>query len=213
VKLSKKINLFNTFLVVLCIIAILEVLFIIKDVLYIKRENTLLKTEIHKLEKQKRDSDENNISLKSKISKFQEPDISNIDIPDGWRLYRYLDYGFEIAYPSSWKVSINSQDKSKTEDDIEARVSVYNDNPTECIDINIISLKTYNSINEYIKQKYNYKVYVKKSIYVNNQKYDVYKLSGEKHYFIFIKNKSYIFDVNSASEEFLLKIFETFKFI
>jgi sensor c-di-GMP phosphodiesterase-like protein len=213
VKGKKRISTFNIFIFFLCIIAAVLVFSIFKGIISIKKENSQLKKQIHILEKTKKELVEENSNLNEKIKSFQEPEVSSPDIPDGWKIYRCLDLGFEVGYPEGGKVDISEDYSPSAHPEQNVRVSVISNDNNTYVNINAVFLDSYKSINEYIKGVYEYKVYVKKTVYINNQKYDLYKLSGSKHYYIFLKNKSYILDLNSPSEEFLLKVLGTFKFI
>ena len=93
------------------------------------------------------------------------------------------------------------------------QLSIISENSSVKIDFLTEDIKNYWNIDNYVNKKYKYSIYVKESVVINNQRYDIYKQSGTKRYYILLKGKNYILDISSTSEEYLKKIIGTFKFI
>jgi hypothetical protein len=202
VKEKKRISTFTIIIIVLSVIVSIELIIILKNVFSIKSENGKLKYEIYKVTQENKRLDEKNKGLEKIIKDFQEPNLTTSEVPEGWRVFRQLSFGFEVGLPQNWRVEKG-----------EEVLSIISENSSVKVDFITEDIKDYWNIDNYVNKKYKYSIYVKEGIVVNNQKYDIYKQSGTKRYYIFIKGKNYIFDISSTSEEYLKKIIGTFKFI
>ncbi|MDF2672947.1 MAG: hypothetical protein K0R09_1212 [Clostridiales bacterium] len=201
-KEKKRISTFTIIIIVLSVIVSIELIIILKNVFSIKSENGKLKYEIYKVTQENKRLDEKNKGLEKIIKDFQEPNLTTSEVPEGWRVFRQLSFGFEVGLPQNWRVEKG-----------EEVLSIISENSSVKVDFITEDIKDYWNIDNYVNKKYKYSIYVKEGIVVNNQKYDIYKQSGTKRYYIFIKGKNYIFDISSTSEEYLKKIIGTFKFI
>jgi hypothetical protein len=177
------------------------------NVFSIKSENGKLKYEIYKVTQENKKLNEKNKSLEKTIKDFQEPILTTPEVPEGWRVFRQLSLGFEVGFPQSWKAEIGEAVQGKS------ALSIISENSSVKIDFLTEDIKNYWNIDNYVNKKYKYSIYVKESIVINNQRYDIYKQSGTKRYYILLKGKNYILDISSTSEEYLKKIIGTFKFI
>lgn len=207
------INFFKMFIAILVFMVGLEAFFILRSVFDIKSGNSRLRGQLEELKIKNRQLIEENKNLNDLIRLFQQPEFTPPDVPAGNKVFRNLYYGYEISYPGEGAITfpseVSTEDRQKQLENL--RIN-YKDTGLAA-DINIYDLKKYKSIGEYIKVRYDYKIYVKESVFLNNQKYDIYKLSGEKHYYVILKGKYSIVEINSASQELLMKIAAGFKFI
>jgi hypothetical protein len=210
---EKKFSVFKVFIIVLVIIVGLESLLIFRSVFDIKSGNNRLRSELDDLKKMNRILEEENKTLKLRIADFQNPEVAPPEVHEGYQVYRNLDFGYEIAYPAEYKITLSSGHSPEDNPEQDQKLAVYPKDSSIRVDINAINAEKYKGISEYIKEVYNYKIYVKESIYINNIKYDIYKLAGDKHYYAILKGKRHIIDVNSSSEELLIKVLGGFKFI
>lgn len=203
---------FTLIMIILVVIVVAEFGIILRGVLAIKGENGSLKEGILEIRKKNEELQKENLSLKKLIVELHSPKDIPPDVPEGWKIYRFLEFGFEIGYADGSNINIEpSNDNSKnTNGEIEFIISSSNSNDLVIYAVNI---QEYNNINNYLNRFHKGRLYVKKSIYINNQKIDLYKKSGEKHYHFILKNKNHIFDINSSSEELLIQTIGTFKFI
>lgn len=206
-KEKKKISTFTLIIILLSTIVGIELIVILGNVFSIKNENGKLKTEIYKLTRENRKLSERNKSLEQIIKDFQEPMLISTEIPEDFRVIRQLEIGFEIGIPQGWKAEI--LDGTNEEPVLKA----ISENSSIKIDFKTENLKDYWNIENYVNKKFKYGIYVKESITANSHRYDIYKQSGSKLYYVFIKGKNYILAVSSNSEEYLKKIIGTFKFI
>ncbi|TDT56526.1 hypothetical protein EDD71_11371 [Fonticella tunisiensis] len=204
--MGRRVSLFTIIIVILGLVIAVESFLIFRSVFSIKGDNKKLKEYVLSLEDENKRLREENKLLGNKIDSFYNPKNSPPDTPEGWLTYRDLDEGFEVGYPDVCRIIVGGTEKDK-------KLSITSGAPDLKADINIVSLHKYKNPNEYIKEVYDYRIYVKESVYINNIKYYIYKLSGEKHYYVLLKNKTHIYDINSPSEEFLIRILGTFKFI
>lgn len=206
-KKKKRISTFTLIIIALSIIVSVELIIILKNVFSIKSENAKLKYEIYKVTQENKKLDEKNKGLEKIIKDFQEPNLTTSEVPEGWRVFRELSFGFEVGLPQNWRVEKGEEAKGGLV------LSIISENSSVKVDFNTENIRDYWSIDNYVNKKYKYSIYVKEGIDVNNQKYDIYKQSGTKLYYVFIIGKNYIFDISSTSEEYLKKIIGTFKFI
>lgn len=206
-KENNNISTFTIIIIILAVIVSIEIIIIFRNVFSIKSENGRLKYEIYKVTQENKKLAEKNQSLERAIRDFQEPTLTTPEIPEGWRIFRELGLGFEIGLPQNWKVEKGEVLKGKPV------LSIISENSSIKIDFIAEEIKDYWNIDNYVNKKYKYSIYVKESIVINNEKYDVYKQSGKKRYYVLLKGKNYIFDISSSSEEYLKKIIGTFKFI
>lgn len=206
-KEKKSISTFTIIIIVLSLIVSIELVIILINVFSIKSENGRLKYEIYKVTQENKKLDERTKSLEKTIKDFQEPKLTTPEIPEGCSVFRHLNLGFEVGLPQGWKAEIGEGVQGKPV------LSITSENSSIKVDFITVDIKDYWNIDNYVNKKYKYGIYVKESIVVNNQKYDVYKQSGTKLYYILFKGKNYILDISSTSEEYLKKIIGTFKFI
>lgn len=206
-KEKNSISTFTIVIIILCVIVSIELVIIFSNVFSIKNENGRLKYEIYKVTQENKKLNEKNESLEKAIRDFQEPKLITPEVPEGWKVFRHLSLGFEIGLPQSWRAETaeNMGDQPV--------LRIISENSSIKVDFNTEDIKTYWSIDNYVNKKYKYGIYVKESIVINGQKYDIYKQSGTKRYYILIKCKNYILDISSTSEEYLKKIIGTFRFI
>jgi hypothetical protein len=207
-KERKNMNLLTIVIILMTLIIGVELVVILRSVFDIKSENGNLKYEMSKLMDTNKKLNEKNKILKRTIKQFCEPEVIPPDIPDGWKVYRHPSMGFETGYPKGCRIETGN-----IEDSQEPIMSILTNDTNTRVDINIADLNTYRNINDYINKEYDYKLYVKKTMPINNHNYEIYKLSGEKQYHFLLKGREYIFDISSKSEDFLIKIIGTFKFI
>ncbi len=206
-KEKKRISTFTLVIIVISTIVGVELIIILGNVFSIKNENGTLKSKIHKLTQENRQLSEKNKSLEQIIKNFQEPNLISYELPEGYRVIRQLELGFEIGLPSGWKAEILGGKEG------EPVLKVLSENLSIKMEFKAESIRDYLNIENYVSKKYKYDIYVKESITSNSHKYDIYKQSGSKLYYVFIKGNNYILAVSSNSEEYLKKIIKTFKFI
>ncbi len=206
-KEKSRISTFTLIIIILSIIVSIEFIIILINVFSIKSENGKLKYEVYKITQENNRLNEKNKSLEKIIKDFQEPKLTTPEVPEGWRVFRQLSLGFEVGLPKSWKAETGEGGLGKPV------LSIISENSSVKVDFVTEDIKDYWNIDNYINKKYKYDIYVKDSIVINNQRYDIYKQSGTKRYYILLKGKNYIFDISSTSEEYLKKIIATFKFI
>lgn len=206
-KEKRKINKFTFFIIVISIIVGIEIIIIFSNVFSIKSENGRLKYELYKVTQENSKLIAKNESLEKIIKDFQEPKQLSIEVPDGWRVFRHLSLGFEVAIPKGWSTELGKGAKD------EPILRITSQNSSIKLDFKTEDIKEYWNIDNYVNKKYKYGIYVKDSFVSNNQKFDIYKQSGSKLYYVLIKGKNYIFDISSTSEEYLKKIIGTFRFI
>jgi hypothetical protein len=208
VKENKRINILAIVIILMAFIVVVELVIILRSILDIKSENGNLKYEMSKVMDANKKLNEKNKNLEKAVKELCEPKITPPDVPDGWKVYRHLSMGFEIGCPQGCKAEVRDR-----EDIQKAVMTILIDNSDTSVEIYAADINTYRNINDYISKKYDYKLYVKETIIINNRNYDIYKLSGEKQYHVLFKGRQYIFDISSYSQEFLVKIVGTFKFI
>lgn len=206
-KEKKRISTFTRIIFILCAIVGIELILILMNVFNIKNENGRLNYEIYKAREENRKLKQENKNLEEIIKNFQEPKIATPDLPEGWRLYRHLAFGFEIGFPKDWKVTEATGIKEKTS------LCINSDNNKIKLVVNAANIKDYWNIENYISKKYKYSIYVKDGLLIGSEKYYIYKQQGDEKYYIFILGKNYIFDICSNSEEYLIKVVATLKFI
>jgi hypothetical protein len=207
-KENKRINILTIIIILMAFIVVGELVVILRSIFDIKSENGSLKYEMSKVMDANKKLNEKNKSLERAMKELYEPKITPPDVPDGWKVYRHLSMGFEMGYPQGCKVEV--RDREDAENSV---MTIIIDNSDTSVDIYTADLNTYGNINDYISKKYGYRLYVIETIIINNQNYDLYKLSGEKQYHVLFKARQYLFDISSYSQEFLAKIVGTFKFI
>lgn len=205
---ERKYNAMTTISIIMSLIVIVEFFIIIRSIFIIKKENIYLKGQVKNLVDINKELDLKYKEISKRIESILEPKDSPPGIPAGWKIYRYFDYGFQIAYPRDYKLitNIENQDGSRG-------MKIYSEDQSVFVDVRMIKCDGYNDIKDYVINTYEYKVYPKSKVGVNNQEYDLYKLQGSKHYYIFLVNKKYILEINSPSEELLVNIIKTIKFI
>jgi hypothetical protein len=207
-KESKKINVLSVMIIVMAFIVVVELVVILRSIFDIKSENGSLKNEMSKIMDANKKLNEKNIELEKIIKQFCEPVIIPPDIPDGWSVYRHPSMGFEAGYPKGCKVEIGDMSGSK-----EQVMSIIANDSNTRVDIYAGDLNTYWNVGNYIIKKYERRLYVKETLPINGQNYEVYKLTGDKEYHVLLKGRRHVFDIVSKSEDFLIRIISTFKFI
>lgn len=209
---KKSFGKFALLMIILAVVVVIEFCIILRGVLAIKGENGSLKEGILEIKRKNEELQKENSFLKNLIIELHNPNNAPPEIPEGWRVYRFLELGFEIGYIEGSNISIEpSIEKSKsTNDGMRLKISL---DEGKDLAVDAVNIKKYESINNYLNRFYKGRLYVKKSMYINNEKFDLYKMSGEKYYHFILKNQNYIFDINSPSEELLIKTIGTFKFI
>jgi hypothetical protein len=207
VKEKNRISTFTLIIILLSVIVSIEFIIILINVFSIKNENGKLKYKVYKVTQENNKLNEKNKSLEKIIKDFQEPILTTPEVPEGWRVFRHLNLGFEVGLPQSWKAVTGEGGQEKP------ILSIISENSSVKVDFITEDIKVYWNIDNYINKKYKYSIYVKESIVINNQRYDIYKQPGIKRYYILLKGKNYIFDISSTSEEYLKRIIATFKFI
>jgi len=169
------------------------------DVQLLKSSNTELRNE--------------NSTLKMQIDEFHSPKENPVSIPIGWKIYRYLEYEYEVAYPEDYSPSISGGHSVVANPEYEMRLSLLPKDNLPLVDIDSVTIDTFQSVDNFIKIKFKDEMIIGGSLSVNNVNYGIYKPKDDNYYFVFFSNKSHIFQISSSSKEFLQKIAGTFKFI
>lgn len=154
-----------------------------------------------------------NSTLKMKIDQFHSPKENPMRIPTDWKIYRYLEYGYEVAYPEDYSPIISGGHSVAANPVFEMRLSLLPKDKLPLVDIDSVTIDTFQSVDNFIKISFKGEMLIDSSLSVNNVNYGIYKLKDDNYYFVFFANKSHIFQMSSSSKEFLKEIARTFKFI
>lgn len=142
--------------------------------------------------------------------------IAETDIPPDWKVYRYSDYGYEIAYPREYNAALSGGHSPVANPELGMRLSLSSKDNQPGLDIDSINKvdykDKYQNVEEYIKYKH-LTIMFDENITINNKANKIYKLKDDNHYFSFFENENYIFQFSSNSKEILKKIMTTFIFV
>lgn len=205
---EKRVSVLAIIIFIMSAVVLAEFVVIIRNIFMIKRENVYLKNQVNNLVQTNGELEEKYKEIMNKLENYIEPKNNPPGIPNGWKVYRYFDYGFQIAYPGEYKIKANIQTQ-----DGGRGLKIYSDDQSVFLDVKAIKLDKFRDEKEYVIGTYEYKVYPKNKVIINNQELELYKLQGNKHYYIFLKTVSHIIEVNSPSEEFLIEVVKTIKYI
>lgn len=135
------------------------------------------------------------------------------DAPSDMKIYKYEDYGYEIAYPKDYEVQISGGHSPIANPELGTRLSLFSkNNPGLDIDsIDKLNFKDkYQNIEEYINYKH-LDIKPDEDFNANDKNNKIYKLDGDNYYFSFFENDKYIFQLSSNSKTLLKKVMENFK--
>lgn len=142
--------------------------------------------------------------------------VVETDASPNLKVYKYIEYGYEIAYPQNYNISLSGGHSPEANPEFGMRLSLYSEDNQSGLDIDSIDKANYKNkyenVEDFIKYKYlNLKL---DEDFIINDKYNkIYKLEGDNYYFSYFENKDYIFQLSSSSKDVLKKIIPTFKFI
>ncbi|WP_308898509.1 hypothetical protein [Candidatus Desulfosporosinus nitrosoreducens] len=153
-----------------------------------------------------------NTALKTQIDDFHNPKDNPPNIPQDWKIYRYLECGYEIAYPENYEPSISGGHSVVANPEYEVRLSLYS-KEQPYVDIDSIRIDTYKSIINFIQNNFKNRIVIDGNMVVNNVNCNIYKSVEENYYYIFLSNSRYIFQISSESKETIEKVSKTFMFI
>ncbi len=154
-----------------------------------------------------------NIPLNKQVDNSHASRENPPEIPSDWKMYRYLEYGYEVAYPTDYSPSISGGHSVAANPEFGMRLSLYSKDNHPTVDIDSIKIDTFHNIDNFIKSKYRGDMTPDGSISINNENHNIYSINGDDYYFVFFSNGSYIFQLSSSSKELLTKIARTFAFI
>jgi cell division protein FtsB len=189
-----------------------------KDIEGLKQQINKLNTDYSNLKLVNTQLESENSTLKENIDEFNMPKEIRPDIPLDWKVYRYLQYGYEVAYPENYYASISGGHSPAANPELEMRLSLSTkDNSQPWVDIDSIGKTNYKdkyqNVEDYIKYKFQDGIVFDENIIVNNHINKIYKMKDDNYYFSFIENRSFIFEFSCSSKEILQKIMNTFIFI
>lgn len=150
-----------------------------------------------------------NDTLKTQIGEFHWPKENPPGTPSGWNVYRYLEYGYEVAYPDNYKPSISGGHSVAANPEFEMRLSLSSKDNQHTVDIDSINIDSFHTVDNFIKSKYKGEMLIDGS----NVNYKIYRIKGDNYYFVFFSNASHIFQISSSAKDILQKIAQTFIFI
>lgn len=157
-----------------------------------------------------------NDTLKTDADEFHSPKTIGVEIPENWKMYRYLELGYEIAYPQDYNLGISGGHSPAANPELGMRLSLSSKDNQVSLDIDLIDKvgyeDKYTNAEEYVKFK-NMNLIIDEDNSVNIDNNKIYKLEGETYYLFFVENENYIFRLSSSSKETLKKVIKTFRFI
>lgn len=135
------------------------------------------------------------------------------EVYSDWKIYKYPEYGYEVSYPPDYSPSISGGHSVDWNPEFGMRLSLYSKDNHPTVDIDSIKIDTFDSIDNFIKNKYRGDMTPDESFSINNENHNIYSINGDDYYFVFLSDGSYIFQLSSSSKELLTKIARTFTFI
>jgi len=154
-----------------------------------------------------------NITLNKQADNSHTSRENQPEIPSDWKVYRNLEYGYEVAYPTDYSPSISGGHSVAANPEFGMRLSLYSKDNRPTVDIDPIKIDTFHNIDNFIKIQYRGDMMPDGSVSINNENYNIYRINNDDYYFVFFSNDSYIFQLSSSSKEILTKIIRTFAFI
>lgn len=146
----------------------------------------------------------------------QTPNGVETDIPSNWKVYRYSDYGYEVAYPQNYNAVLSGGHSPVANPELGMRLSLSSKGSQPGVDIDSIDKADYKDKYQNVEEYINYKhlnIMFDEDIIINDKTNKIYKLEEGDYYFSFFDNENYIFQISSGSKEILKKIMATFNFI
>lgn len=142
--------------------------------------------------------------------------VAEDDASSNMKVYKYVEYGYEIAYPQNYDIELSGGHSPAANPEFEMRLSVYTKDGLPGVDIDSINKVNnkdkYQNVEEFIKYKH-LNVKFDEDIIINDKHNKIYKLEDDNYYFSFFENDKYIFQLSSSSKDILKKIMMTFRFI